>query len=133
MRPNEFRRRYPYAAFAAVVLVLVVIVTVVANYARTEGNRDRIDRLGSVQQQLIEDRKRNDARFIRSDRLLCREIEKIKARNRVDAIMNYHNLDRNLRLLGIRKTPEIALLAKQEYLKGLRQTKPVDCKAIPPR
>lgn len=133
MKPSEFWARHPYVVFAAVVLVVVVVATV-PSCARTEENSGRIDRLAGVQQQLVDDRRRNDARFARSDRLLCRELEKLKRRERRQVQEDHRNFDRNLRLLGVKKTPEIVEIEHRGYMLALEETRPLEggCNKLPP-
>lgn len=129
MKLREFLMRHPYVAFAAAVLIVVSVATIIS-FATREENSGRIDRLSQVQQQLVKDRKENQERFARSDRLLCQEIEKLKTRDRAAALEERRNLNRNLRLLGIEKTPEIVRLADDNLSKSLAETKPRDCKKL---
>ena len=62
---------------------------------------------------------RADARTER--RTSCMEIEKLKAAYRAEALENYRKLDQNLRLLNIKKTPEIVAAARKTRDAKLRR------------
>lgn len=132
MRLHEFRQSHPYAAFLFVVLVTFLIVGIQG--CAIKENRDLIDRQARIERQQAADRVGNRARFALSDRLLCQEIEKLKARDRKQAIENHKNLNRNLRILGITPTPEIFKLANETYRRALRETAPRKggCGTLPP-
>lgn len=59
--------------------------------------------------------------------LLCVEIEKLKTGEREDARERFANLDRNLRLLGIAKTPSVVFAARGDRDRALRRYAADDC------
>lgn len=57
----------------------------------------------------------------------CNEIEALKKANRDKAIEAYNNLDQTLRLLKLKKTPEIVRVAKEQRDRTLRSFAPDPC------
>lgn len=66
-----------------------------------------------------------------ADKQICRETEAIKALIRDEANEDWRNLDRNLRLLKIAKTPEIERTARESRDRKLRRFRPRDCDHLP--
>lgn len=112
----------------AFVLLVVVAVAVAAwNDHRINQAEKRIEagnvadhRQNVTRAELVE-------RFRRVNRVACLRIELLKAQNRQEARRNYRQLDRNLRLLNIRKTPQLARVARAELARDLRLNRPSNC------
>lgn len=68
----------------------------------------------------------------RADRLAvrieyCTELEKLKTQNREDVFEAKKNYSRNLRLLGIKDTPELRRVAEEGWEKKLRRNAAKPC------
>lgn len=71
---------------------------------------------------------RVDARANRSVRMeYCQELEKLKAQNREDLADDKKHYRRNLRLLGIKETPELRRAVHEEWAKRARRNAPKSC------
>jgi len=57
----------------------------------------------------------------------CLEIEKLKTEFRAEALENYANLDRTLRVLDIERTPEIEAVAQRQRDRKLARFAPREC------
>ena len=73
-----------------------------------------------IRQELVAHFKEQDARF-------CMFINDLRAENRREALRDFNNLDRNLRLLGITKSAEIQALAEEELNRALARNQEADC------
>jgi hypothetical protein len=57
----------------------------------------------------------------------CRELERLKTQNREDVAQEEHDYTRNLRLLGIKDTPELRRAAEAGWARKLRRNAPRAC------
>lgn len=57
----------------------------------------------------------------------CLELEKLKTQNREDVASDKKNYRRNLRLLGLKDTPELRRVVEQGWAKKLRRNSPKRC------
>lgn len=63
-------------------------------------------------------------------RFFCQQIELLKKGERDAAWQSWRDLDKNLRLLGIEKTPEIVDAARKSRDMKLRQYAAIDCDRV---
>lgn len=68
---------------------------------------------------------RQTSRAIRME--YCQELERLKAQNREDLARDKRNFRRNLRLLGIRETPELRKAAREEWARKAARNRPKSC------
>lgn len=66
-----------------------------------------------------------------TDKLICRQLNGLKSAERAKEVSDFKNLDRNLRILGITKTPEIVQIATRDHRRTLRQLRPANCDKLP--
>ena len=92
------------AAFGFVLAVCVAVIVVSTIY--------RADTQASIEQAVREN---------------CEAIEELKAAEREEAIQSYRNLDRTLRLLGLKRTKEIESVALENRDEALARFAPTDC------
>jgi hypothetical protein len=99
--------------------------------ALVQKNQVAIERLNRVELAQNEQRKESRSRFRATDRLQCREIEKMKFALRETAQTRFDNLDAGLAAAHIEKTAEIVRIALAEYQAQLLRFKAVDCDLLP--
>ena len=103
--------RKVYVGVAAYALLLAFVLSGFMAIVWVEGNH--------------RDDQRRENRFA-----VCQEIENLKADSRREAWKSFNDLNKNLRLLGIRKTPEIAEAARLSRDAKLDRFAPNDCAAF---
>lgn len=69
--------------------------------------------------------RRHESRSIRL--AYCIELEKLKTQNREDVYEKRRNFERDLRLLGIKDTPELRQAARESWRKRLERNAPKTC------
>lgn len=100
---------------------------------RATENRELIIQLEIQAKQLVEQRDETRRLFRRADLQLCRQSEKLKTQNRIDAQRSFNNLDQTLAVLQLERTPEIERLAKENLERDLRRNMPREggCQSLP--
>lgn len=100
---------------------------------RSEANRRLIVQLEGQAQRIDEQRNETRRLFRRADLQLCRQAEKLKLQNRVDAQRSYDRRGETLAILGIESTPEIQKFARENLERDLSRNAPLEggCKSLP--
>lgn len=88
---------------AAVILAISMIGSGIAFLSRFQQSDDRRTQQIQVNRLIASQALQN-----------CLEIENLKEGQRTDAIIEYNHLERNLKLLGLKKTPEIVQAAVEQ-------------------
>ena len=107
----ETRRRAATQAFVRYFSLVFVIVAMLSGFTAYAVLQSRAQA--------------RDARAIRVE--YCREIEKLKAENRASARDDMAHYARNLRLLGLKDTPELRRAAEESWTARLRRNAPKPC------
>lgn len=126
-RPNTWKKIRN--AFIGVVVVAVV-VTVGLNYQINQ-NRDAVRQLHKLAIEQQQFRVARSKLTSRTDLLICKAVNGLKRSERERDNRDFRNLDRNLRLLHIAKTPEIVRAATKDHRQNLARTRPIDCTNLP--
>lgn len=123
------RHRRVTRSFVAVIVVAFAVTTLLAYDIHQ--NRQAIRVMAADQRAFDRFRAERAKRTTSADRLICLAVNGLKKAERDRDIRDFRNLDRNLRLLHIRKTPEIVRAATHDYHENLRRTKPLKCNRLP--
>lgn len=107
----DARRRAATRAFVRYFLLFFVVVGL----------------LGAFSVYAVLDAKRQTAsqRALRVE--YCTELEKLKTQNREDVANDKKNFARNLRLLGLKDSPELRQAAQEDWARKLRRNAPKPC------
>lgn len=70
-------------------------------------------RLDKIVTEQLAARAESRRRFQQSDLFVCREVEKLKKAQRDQALESFSKLDQTLKLLGVRQTPAIVEVARE--------------------
>lgn len=87
---------------------------------RIRANTASNEQQNAVRAELVAGFRAQDVRF-------CMFINDLRAQNRLDAHRDFAQLDRNLRLLGVAKTPEIVEVATENRDRILARNQEVKC------
>ena len=105
--------------FLLMTFILCVSQSLTVHFLR----EDVHDRAARAREQRTERIAENDAQKVG----FCIDIEDLKAKFREDAVEDYNDLNRNLRLLGIKRTPEIERIALANLNEARTRFAPESC------
>lgn len=129
-RRNALEQRLHEKKITASFVILVIMSTFIVSLLAYQIQKTR--NLAKENQNLIieaaEVRKQLVTNFRLSERHLCEEIRILKGGFRKAAYRRFNDLDRNLDLYKITKTPEIVLAAEENLNTTLNRYKDVPCK-----
>lgn len=120
-------------AFTAVVVIGLTVVgwQEKRNHDLAHANRQALKAIAADQRLFDRFRVERAARTSATDRLICKAENSTREVERRRILRDFRNLDRNLRLLHIRKTPELVRVAKADRDRNLADLKPLPCKTLP--
>lgn len=83
--------------------------------------------LGALAAYTVRNARQDEARSLRVRMEYCRELEKLKTQNREDVADDKKHYRRNLRLLGLKDTPELRRAVEANWRKELRRNRAKPC------
>lgn len=132
-RPTYRRVATLIALPLALVMLLPSVLGIGLLWNYVQENRELIERLDRQAEKILELREAGRRQFAQSDIALCTEIEALKTLQRQQALERFRNLDRDLELLNLVRTPPIVRAATENRDKVLQRFKARDggCRGLP--
>lgn len=112
-------------SFWILVIVTTILVSIFSyqlakTHSLAKENQKRIAETVLLRKQIV-------TNSTQADYKLCKEIKTLKGGFRAAALRNFNNLDRNLKLLRLPKTPEITAAATSDLNSALTRYRDIKC------